>query len=132
MTSRPTPAAVAAAAACVALLGAGCGIGTTPDSTVAKTADTYLRALASGGEAEACAQLTGEARDRTAPSCVAQMKEIELRVGSSRLHQAADGHISVEISGQKGTAKVDVLDAALSFKKEGFTWLISDGFALSS
>lgn len=132
MTSTHTRSALAAAGAAVAILGAGCGIGTTPDSSVAKTADTYLRALASGDEDKACAQLTGEARDRTGPSCFVQMKQIAARIGSSRLRRAADGGISIHTAGQKGTATVAVLHATLAFKKNGFTWLITDGFALSS
>jgi hypothetical protein len=66
MISRRGRAALtlAAAGAAVTMVGAGCGIGTSPESSVAKTADQYLRALASGDEAKACAQLTAEARDR--------------------------------------------------------------------
>lgn len=132
MTSTHARTALAAVGAAVAILGAGCGIGTSPDSSVAKTTDTYLRALASGDEDKACAQLTGEARDRTGLSCAAGMKQIEARIGSSKLRQAADGSISVETAGQKGTATVAVLQATLALKKDGFTWLITDGFALTS
>src|SRR4051812_19380346 len=132
MTSTHTRAALAAIGAAIAVVGAGCGIGTSPDSSVAKTTDTYLRALASGDEAKACAQLTGEARDRTGLSCAARMKMIEAQIGSSTLQRAANGSISVKTAGQKGTATVAVLHATLAFKKDGFTWLITDGFALSS
>src|SRR4051812_47354399 len=132
MTSTHTRAALAAIGAAIAVVGAGCGIGTSPDSSVAKTTDTYLRALASGDEAKACAQLTGEARYRATASCVTQMKQIETRIGSSRLRRAADGSISVQTTGQRGRATVDVLHATLAFKKDGFTWLITDGFALAS
>jgi hypothetical protein len=132
MTSTHARIALAATGAAVAILGAGCGIGTTPDSSVAKTADRYLRALASGDEAKACAQLTGEARDRAGLSCVAKMKQIEARIGFARLQRAADGGISVETAGEQGTATVGALHATLTFKKDGFTWLITDGFALSS
>jgi hypothetical protein len=132
MTSTHARIALAAVGAALTVLGAGCGIGSAPDSSVAKTADTYLRALASGDGAKACAQLTGEARDRTGLSCVAQMKKIEARIGSAKLRQAADGSISVKTVGQKGTATLGVLHATLTFKKDGFTWLITDGFALAS
>jgi hypothetical protein len=132
MTSTHTRAALAATGAAIAILGAGCGLGTSPDSSVAKTTDTYLRALASGDEAKACAQLTGEARDRTTLSCAAQMKQIEARIGSSRLRQAADGSISVQTAGQRARATVAVLQATLTFEQDGFTWRITDGFALAS
>lgn len=134
MTSRHVRAALALAATggAVVMLASGCGIGTTPDSSVAKTADKYLRALASSDEAKACAQLTAEAKDRTGPSCAAGMKRIEARLGSSTLRRAADGHIAVATEGDKGTASIAELNVTLTLKKDGFTWLITDGFALSS
>jgi len=132
MSSTRARTALGAVVAAGAILCAGCGVGTTPDSGIAKTTDTYLRALASGDEAKACEQLTGEARDGTGSSCAARMRAIEAQVGSSNLQRAADGSISVETAGQKGTATVAVLHATLTFKKDGLTWLITDGFALSS
>jgi hypothetical protein len=60
------------------------------------------------------------------------MRGIEARIGRAMLRRAADGSVSVKAAGEKGTASVAVLDATLTFKKDGLNWLISDGFALSS
>jgi hypothetical protein len=126
-----TIAAVAAFA--VVVLATGCGIGSSPESSIARTADDYLRALSSGDTKKACAQLTADARFRLGTSCEIAMARIAAEVGSVKLEDAADGSVDVSADGKKGTATVHELHGAtLLLKKDGFDWKIDDGYRLSS
>jgi hypothetical protein len=81
----------------------GCGVGkATNEEKINKTASTYLRALADGDTAEACAQLTRRAKGER---CESAMKERLSGLDADVLKNAADGSIDVEIDGDSATPR---------------------------
>lgn len=116
----------------LAMLAAGCGVGSADESEISDAADTYLRSLANGDTATACEQLTASTRTHLDGACVAELRRITARVGSRRLEAAADGSIDIEIDGATGTAVVRELDASLTLVAVGNAWRISDGYRLDS
>jgi hypothetical protein len=124
--------AVTTAVLALALLPAGCGVGSaSPESKISETTDTYLRSLASGDTTKACAQLTAEARSTLGTSCAAAMKTIATRVGRDRLTAAADQGASISVDDPNGSATVEGLnDARIGLIDSGSSWLIESGYAL--
>src|SRR3954447_19521339 len=83
-------------------LAAGCGVGKASNQEkVSKTATTYLRALAGGDTAKACAQLT---RRASGGGGEAAMKERIARLDSDALRRAADGSLDIDVHGKTATA----------------------------
>jgi hypothetical protein len=117
-----------------ALMLAGCGVGSGgPESKISETTDTYLRSLASGDTAKACAQLTAGARRKLGTSCAAAMTTIATRVGRGRLTEAADEGASISVDGSNGSAKLRGLNnARIGLVDSGSSWLIERGYALDS
>jgi cytochrome c553 len=118
----------------VALLAAaltGCGVGrASNEEKINKTASTYLRALADGDTAEACAQLTRRAKGER---CESAMKERLPRLDSDALKNAADGSIDVEIDGDRATAGLSEPEGArFLLAKVGAEWRIDSGYTLDS
>jgi cytochrome c553 len=116
----------------VALLAAaltGCGVGrASNEEKINKTASTYLRALADGDTAEACAQLTRRAKGER---CESAMKERLPRLDSDALKNAADGSIDVEIDGDRATAGLSEPEGArFLLAKVGAEWRIDSGYTL--
>jgi len=107
----------------------GCGVGkATNEEKINKTASTYLRALADGDTAKACAQLTPRARGER---CGAAMKERLSRLDSDALKNAADGSIDVEIDGDRATAGLSEPEGArFLLAKVGAEWRIDSGYTL--
>ena len=86
------------------LLGAltGCGVGRASNQEkVSKTVVTYLRALADGDTAKACAQLTRRAQDAR---CQQVLKERRSRLDPNALTSAADASLDLNIHGNTATA----------------------------
>src|SRR5947208_6804290 len=82
----------------------GCGVGrATNEEKISKTATTYLRALADGDTARACAQLTRRARGGR---CETAMKERLSRLGPEALKNAADGSLDIDVDGATATARL--------------------------
>jgi hypothetical protein len=114
-----------------ALMLAGCGIGSRPESKISETTDTYLRSLASGDTIRACAQLTAKAKSRLGTSCAAALTEIAVRVGPDRLAEAADEGSSISVDGSNGSATLKGLNnARVGLVDSGSNWLIESGYAL--
>lgn len=114
-----------------ALMLAGCGVGSRPESKISETTDTYLRSLSSGDPTKACAQLTTKAKSKLGTSCAAAMKEITARVGRDRLAEAADEGASISVDGSKGSATLEGLhNARIGLVDSGSGWLIESGYAL--
>jgi hypothetical protein len=116
----------------VALLAAaltGCGVGrASNEEKINKTASTYLRALADGDTAKACAQLTPRARGER---CGAAMKERLSRLDSDALKNAADGSIDIKIDGDRATAGLSEPEGArFLLAKVGAEWRIDSGYTL--
>src|SRR5256885_8645058 len=87
----------------LALLGAltGCGVGRASNQEkISKTVDTYLRALAGGDTAKACAQLTGRAQGAR---CQQVLKERRSRLDPDALTSAADASLDFDIHGNTAT-----------------------------
>ena len=110
----------------------GCGVGSGgPESKISETTDTYLRSLASGDTAKACAQLTAGAKSKLGTSCPAAMKEITTRVGRDKLTEAADQGASISVDDSDGSATLEGLnDARIGLVDSGSNWLIESGYDL--
>src|SRR5947207_2843291 len=113
------------------LLGAltGCGVGRASNQEkVSKTVVTYLRALADGDTANACAQLTRRAQDA---QCQQVLKERQSRLDPNALTSAADASLDLNIHGNTATAGLsDPEGARLVLAKTGGEWRIDSGYTL--
>jgi hypothetical protein len=107
----------------------GCGVGkATNEEKINKTASTYLRALADGDTAEACAQLTRRAKGER---CESAMKERLSGLDADVLKNAADGSIDVKIDGDSATAGLSEPEGArFVLAKVGAEWRIESGYTL--
>jgi hypothetical protein len=107
----------------------GCGVGkATNEEKINKTASTYLRALADGEIATACAQLTRRAKGER---CETAMKERLSRLDADALKDAADGSIDVEIDGDRATAGLSEPEGArFLLARVGAGWRIDSGYTL--
>jgi hypothetical protein len=107
----------------------GCGVGkATNEEKINKTASTYLRALADGDTAEACAQLTRRAKGER---CESAMKERLSGLDADVLKDAADGSIDVEIDGDRATAGLSEPEGArFLLARVGAEWRIDSGYTL--
>ena len=120
------------AAVALAVLAAtltGCGVGkASNEEKISKTATTYLRALADGDTAKACAQLTRRAKSGR---CDQALKERRLQPDA--LKNAADGSIDIDVHGDRATARLPEPDGArFVFKKVVGKWLIDSGYTVDS
>src|SRR5207249_10655742 len=115
----------------LALLGAltGCGIGRgSNQEKVSKTVVTYLRALADGDTAKACAQLTRRAQGAR---CQQVLKTRRSRLDPDALTNAADASLDLNIHGNTGRAGLsDPKGARLVLAKVGGEWRIDSGYTL--
>jgi pimeloyl-ACP methyl ester carboxylesterase len=115
----------------LALLAAltGCGIGAAGDEEkISKTATTYLRALADGDTAEACAQLTRRAKGG---GCEAALKERLSSLEPGALKNAADASMDIDVDGNRATAGLAEPEGArFLLAKVGSEWRIDSGFTL--
>jgi predicted lipoprotein len=107
----------------------GCGVGkASNEEKINKTASTYLRALADGDTAKACAQLTPRVRGE---GCETVMKGRLSRLDSDALKNAADGSIDVDIDGDSATARLSEPEGArFLLAKVGAEWRIDSGYTL--
>jgi hypothetical protein len=108
---------------------AGCGVGpATDEEKVSKTATTYLRALASGDTATACAQLTPQARGG---GCDRTMKERLSSLDRDALKDAADGSMDIDVDGDRARAGLSEPEGArFRLVKTGDEWRIDSGYTL--
>jgi hypothetical protein len=115
--------------ALLALTLAGCGVGpATNEEKISKTATTYLKALADGDAAKACAQLTRRAKGG---GCKAAMTERLSRLDSDALDQAAEDSMAIEIHGDTATAALSEPEGArLLLVNDGNEWRIDSGYTL--
>ena len=115
----------------VALALAGCGVGRAGDrEKISKTTTTYLRALAAGDTAKACAQLTRRARGER---CETTTKQRLSRLEPAGLKNAADGSLDIDVHGKTATAGLsEPKGARFVLKKVGGEWLIDSGYTVGS
>jgi hypothetical protein len=113
----------------LALSLAACGVGAaTNQEKISKTATTYLKALAAGDTATACAQLTDTAQGQT---CSEVMKERLSRLDPEALKAAADDSMDIEVDGSRATAGLSKPEGAeLRLVKTGGQWRIDSGYTL--
>jgi hypothetical protein len=110
-----------------ALTGCGVGPATNPEK-ISKTATTYLKALADGDAAKACAQLTRRAKGG---ECEAAVTERLPRLDSDVLTRAADGSMDIDVHGDTATAGLSEPEGArFLLVKVGGDWLIDSGYTL--
>jgi pimeloyl-ACP methyl ester carboxylesterase len=133
---RHTPTAIEqggfAAIVVLALVAAaltGCGIGPAgAREEISKTATTYLRALADGDTAKACAQLTRRARGG---HCQAAIKAQLPRLEADALRNAADGSLDIHVDGKTATAALSQPHAArFVLTRAGDEWRIDSGYTV--
>lgn len=119
------------ALALLAAVVTGCGIGTASnEETISKTATTYLRALAAGDTAKACAQLTRRAKGE---QCEAAVKERLSRLDADALAGAADGPMDIDVDGDRATARLSEPEGArFLLARAGAEWRIDSGYTLRS
>ena len=119
------------AAALLAIAVAGCGVGrATNQEKISKTATTYLKALANGDAATACAQLTRRAKGG---GCESAMRERLSRLDSDALARAADGSMDIDVRGDTATAGLsEPKGAQILLVKVGGEWRIDSGYTLGS
>jgi hypothetical protein len=106
-----------------------CGVGaSTDEEKISKTTTTYLRALADGDTAEACAQLTGRARGER---CEQTMRERLSGLEPDALKSAADGWMDINVDGDTATARLSEPEGArFLLAKVGGEWRIDSGYTL--
>ena len=139
MTKRLTEAGsirrgILAVPALALLVAAVCGCTVesgTDEGKISATASSYLRALARGDTAGACAQLTRRARGQR---CEAAMRERLSGLEPDALKKAADGSLDVDVRGKTATARLSAPDSArlVLAKAGGARWRIDSGYTLAS
>jgi pimeloyl-ACP methyl ester carboxylesterase len=119
------------ALAILAAVVTGCGIGkASNEEKISKTVTTYLRALADGDTAEACAQLTRRAQGE---QCQPAMKERLSRLDPDALAEAADGSMDIDVDGDRATARLSEPEAGrFLLARAGAEWRIDSGYTLGS
>jgi pimeloyl-ACP methyl ester carboxylesterase len=122
MLAMPVLALVAAGAA-------GCTIESgTNEGKISKTAATYLRALAKGDSAGACAQLTPAARGR---DCAHTIKARMSRLDPAALNRAVDHSMDIDVHGSTATVRLsEPRGARFALAKLGARWRIDSGYTL--
>jgi hypothetical protein len=108
---------------------AGCGVGpATKEEKVSKTATTYLKALADGDAATACAQLTRRAKRE---ACEAAVTERLSRLDPDALTNAANGSMDIDVNGDTATAGLSEPEGArFVLARIGDEWRIDSGYTL--
>ena len=122
MLAVPVLALVAAGAA-------GCALESgTNAGKISQTTTTYLRALAEGDSAGACAQLTAAARG---PDCAHTMKARMSRLDPAALNRAVDHSMDIDVHGNTATARLsEPRGARFALAKLGAGWRIDSGYTL--
>jgi hypothetical protein len=109
----------------------GCGVGpATDEEKISETATTYLRALADGDTAKACAQLTPRARgERCEQTIGGRLSGLD----PDSLKNAADASIGIDVDGDTATARLSEPEGArFLLAKVGDEWRIDSGYTLGS
>jgi hypothetical protein len=106
-----------------------CGVGSaTNQEKISKTATTYLKALADGDAATACAQLTRRAKGG---GCEAAMSERVGQLDPDALRRAADGSMDIDVHGDTATADLSEPEGArFALAKIADDWRIDSGYTL--
>jgi hypothetical protein len=109
----------------------GCGIGrASNEEKISRTATTYLKALARGDAAKACAQLTRRAKGG---GCEATITKRVSELDADALKKAADGSMDIDVDGSTATAGLsEPKGARFLLKKVRGQWLIASGYTLGS
>jgi hypothetical protein len=113
----------------LAVAAAGCGVGpATNEEKISKTASMYLRALADGDTATACAQLTARARGKV---CGPAMEERLPRLDPGVLKAAADDSMDIDVDGNRASAGLsEPPGARFLLVKTNDEWRIDSGYTL--
>jgi hypothetical protein len=108
---------------------AACGLGPAGNQDkIAKTTSTYLRALAHGDTAKACAQLSRHAQG---DDCAQAVKQRLSRLTPAALNNAADASINITVHGSTATSRLGKPHGArLTLVKHGSNWRIDSGFSV--
>ena len=117
--------AFGAAVTALALLVAGCGVGSTDDGEVAATTGTYLSALVDADYELACEQLAPAARPEG--DCATAVERSVQEISRDAIREDADGKTTVEVSGDEATVTLES-GRTLELAKTGGTWLVESGY----
>src|SRR5207247_1620983 len=100
----------------------------TNQEQVSKTATTYLRALAAGNIARACAQLTTRGQGA---GCAPALRARLSRLDRGELRRAADDSMQIDVHGAGATAVLAEPHAArLMLVRRGGVWRIASGYTV--
>jgi len=116
----------AAVAAAVALLVAGCGVGSTDEGKVSETVTVYLTALAARDYDAACEQLAGVAKPQG--DCPAKLEASVAGIAPGEFSDDADGRTGIEIDGDAATVMLES-GTTLRLALVGGAWLVSGPYA---
>lgn len=130
---------VGASVACLGLLVMGCGGNEQGDA--AATVTTYLSALADGDGAEACDQLTGQAKREltagiveTVPelqsdfSCDGAVEALADLLGEDERSVLREAEVAASVDGDEATASLEGSPNEVELRRVDGRWLISGGF----
>jgi pimeloyl-ACP methyl ester carboxylesterase len=108
-----------------------CGAGPPGEQDkIAKASSTYLRALADGDTATACAQLSARARGA---SCRQGLGARLARMNPEQLRKAADASVDIDVHGATATTRLGApRGARLRLVKVGADWRIDSGYAVGT
>jgi hypothetical protein len=109
----------------------GCGVGpATDEEKISEAATTYLRALADGDAAKACAQLTRRAKGKR---CEQTIKERLSGLDPDSLKNAADASMDIDIGGDTATAGLSKPEGVrFVLVKVGEEWRIDSGYTFGA
>jgi hypothetical protein len=124
MNTRATTA-FATAVSALALVAAGCGVGSTDEGEVSATSSTYMSALADGDYALACEQLTEAARP--AGDCAAAVETSVEGVSREAIDDDVDGKMTIDVDGAEATVTLES-GRTLRLARVAGSWLISSGY----
>ena len=124
MSFRATTALAAAAA--LALLATGCGVGATDEGEVSATTGRYLSALADGDYAKACVELAEAARP--AGDCPDGVASSVSGIPADTIAADDDGKSELAVDGDAATVTFES-GRTIELARIGETWLVTSPYA---
>jgi hypothetical protein len=120
-----TRIAALAATAALAVLTAGCGIGSADESKIAEVTGDYLTALADGDYAAACAELAPDAKPEG--DCPAGVRASMSGIAAGEISDDNDGKLTLDVQGGSATARLES-GATVELSRIAGEWLVSSPY----
>jgi hypothetical protein len=116
---------LAAAAAALAVVATGCGVGSSDEGAVSDTTSTYLSALADGDYALACEQLAQSARP--SGDCATGVRASVAGIPRETFAEDADGKSKIDVDDDVATVTLSS-GTTLRLARVGGAWLVSSPY----